>query len=410
MPEENPQRMRVLYLLTQDLASPTGLGRFLPLATELSRKGHQVFVAALHPDFNVLEETLFELQGFQVHYVASSQVKKKGNIKSYYTFYQLIWVAMRGAWQLSRAALSTPVDIVHVGKPHPMNSLAGLLAKSLRGETLLLDCDDYEAGSITFAPGWQQKGVAWFEKWMPRRAQLVTTNTLFMQQKLMEWGIPADKIVYVPNGVDLARFQPPPTSQVDALRTQLGLQGKRVVAYIGSLSLASHPVDLLLQAFQVVTQSLPDTNLILVGGGDAYDTLKAQAKSLGIDEKVCFCGRIPPEQVVTYYHLAHVSVDPVYDNDAARGRSPLKLFESWACSVPFVSADVGDRRQLLGSPPAGLLARSGDPASLAGCIIDILRNPQLAADLGQRGVERVQGYTWDRLAQAMETVYLKWLK
>lgn len=102
-----------------------------------------------------------------------------------------------------------------------------------------------------------------------------------------------------------------------------------------------------------------------------------------------------------------VSVDPVYDDTAARGRSPLKLFESWACKVPFVTADVGDRRHLLGDPLAGLLAEPGNITSLAQRIIQVLAGQIDPSELVNLGQERVENYYWDRLVKDLESEYLK---
>ena len=181
-----------------------------------------------------------------------------------------------------------------------------------------------------------------------------------------------------------------------------------MVVYVGSLSLPSHPVDLLVKAFASVHAALPETALVLVGGGEDFDTLQRLVCSLGLETAVHLCGRVPPDQAPLYYQMADVSVDPVHDDDAARGRSPLKLFESWASQVPFVTADVGDRGVLLGSPPAGILSRPGDPDSLAESILQILQNPALASELRQRGLERAALYTWERLAEQFKCAYRQW--
>ena len=155
-------------------------------------------------------------------------------------------------------------------------------------------------------------------------------------------------------------------------------------------------------------KKFPRYSLLLVGGGEDYLKLKDKAKELGIDQATIFTGRIQPQKVPLYYALADVSVDPVYDNDAAKGRSPLKLFESWVCGVPFVTAPVGDRQFILGEPPAGILSqRAGDPKSLAESIIEILVSKNLAQELRKRGNERVEAYTWDRLATQLEQEYQK---
>ena len=397
--------MRILFILTQDLESPSGLGRYLPLAKELGKLGHTVNIAALHSNYDSLDQTHLEIDGVQVEYVAPMHVKKSGDQKSFYSNPELLAVAFRATWELSRSALNTHADIVHIAKPHPMNSIAGLLTRFLQNCTLYLDCDDYEAGSGNFQNKWQQKGVTFFEKQVPKRVKLVTTNTMFMKENLIQWGVLPERIVYLPNGVDRGRFSPPAPAEVEILRKKLRLEKKNVIAYIGTLSLVSHPVDLLIKAFRIVKHTVPESALLLVGGGEDIEKLKRQAGEIGISHDIHFCGRVPPDTVPLYYALADVSVDPVYDNPAARGRSPLKLFESWACGVPFVTADVGDRCSLIGDPPAGRLSKPGDPHQLANIIYQVLSNTVLAEELRSRGRSRIASYYWDHMAIEFATIY-----
>jgi len=398
--------MKIAFLLTQSLESPSGLGRYFPLASELARLSHQVSIYALHPEYTGLSEKTFRADGVEVTYVAQMHVQKRGDLKSYYSTPGLLAVSLSATWRLARAALSSQVDVIHVGKPHPMNGLAGLLARLLKNVQFYLDCDDYEAASTRFSGEWQRIIVTGIETWLPRQAHYITTNTCFMRERLRAWGVPAGRIYYLPNGVDLRRFSLPPVEQVAARRRELGLEGRSVVLFVGSLSLPSHPVDLLLEAFQMVKAECPQAALLLVGGGEDYQHLKKRAQELDLGDDVLFLGRVLPVEVPLYYSLASVSVDPVRDDDAARGRSPLKLFESWACGVPCVTADVGDRRRLLGYPPAGRLAARVDAASLGEAILELLQDVELAQRLVHRGRERVKSYAWDVLAKQMEKIYL----
>jgi glycosyltransferase involved in cell wall biosynthesis len=398
--------MRILFLLTQDLESPSGLGRYWPLARELAHRGHQVRVAALHSNYAGLTDRRIEKEGVCIEYVAPMHVQKRGSQKLYYSGLKLILVALRASWALTRAAIAPPVDIIQVCKPHPMNGIAGLLGHYLNGGMLCVDCDDYEAGSNRFGSGWQRRLVAYFEQSLPRIAQVVITHTHFMRDKLVAWGCSEQRIHYLSNGVDRSRFLQPEPAAVDALRGRLGLRDKRVVAYLGSLSLPSHPVDLLIRAFPMILAQTSEAVLLLVGGGEDVTRLESLTQELGIEQAVHFTGRVLPQDMPLYYALADVSVDPVYDNDAARGRSPLKMFESWAMGVPFVTGPVGERSRLVGLPPASLMAEPvGDTRALAEAIQQILDSAELAESLRQRGYLRVQDYTWDQLAKQMETVY-----
>lgn len=401
--------VKIVFLLSQSLNSPSGLGRYGPLAKELAKLGHKVEVIALHPDFDHLDRKENSVDGVPVHYVAQMHVKKSGDTKSYFSNTQLLKIVWSATWQLTRAVLASEPELVIIGKPHPMNSIAGLVARFIKRCEIILDCDDYEAASGRFGSAWQKSIISWFEKWMPHRAKFVTTNTQFMRKKLMSWGILEDKIVYMPNGIDQARFTTPNPNEVKSLRKELALDEWPIIGYIGSLSLASHPVDLLVKAFNQLVDLEVQVVLMLVGGGEDLQNLKDLTNSLGLSRFIKFCGRVPPDRIPLYYSLMDVSVDPVYDNDAARGRSPLKLFESWACGVPFVSGDVGDRSSLLGDPPAGILAKPGSPDELAEAIKSILGDPDLADELRSRGLERVPLFTWNHLASSFDDQILRQL-
>ena len=142
--------MRILYLLTQDLESPSALGRYYPLAQGMANLGHQVHIAALHADYGSLQQTRVRKRGVDVWYVAQMHVRKQADLKSYYPAPQLLALMARATWALTRAAMTVPADVVHIGKPQPMNSVAGLVARYVRRRRVLLDCDDYEAASNRF--------------------------------------------------------------------------------------------------------------------------------------------------------------------------------------------------------------------------------------------------------------------
>lgn len=397
--------MKILFLLTQDLESPTGVGRYQPLAKYLAQCGHQVTIAALHANFSNLANRRFFVDNVQVNYVAQMQVLKQNNQKIYFPLYKLIYHVVKATLELTRVALSTPVDVIHIGKPHPMNSIAGLLARQFKKVSLFLDYDDYEAASGHFKNQWQKKIVQLFEDWVPHRVDQVTTINEFLKKRLVQHGIPEKKITLLPNGVDPDRFPPAQLEDVENLRKQLRLQNKKIVAFIGSLSVPSHPVDLLLDAYQCVNKEMAGTALLIVGGGEEIQNLQHKASDIGIAECTTFTGRVKPTEINFYYRLADVVIEPVHDDLSARGRVPLKMFESWLTGTPFITSDVGDRKQFLGEPPAGLLVQPGDARHLADGILKVLQDEEFANTLRETGLLRVQAYNWKNLASTTEKVY-----
>lgn len=397
--------MKILFLLTQDGHSPAGIGRYFPLARGLTKLGHQVTIAALHSDFEALALREVRQDGIHLHYVAPMHVRKQGNQKYYYPTHQLLPIITRATWALSYAALTIPTDIVHIGKPQPMNTIAGLLAKTYHGYPLVVDFDDLESANNRFTSTWQHTGVAFFEKLGLRRADHITTHTSVLRDYLLTLGIPESRIMMLRHGVDLERFTQPSATQLEHLREQMRLKGKRVIVFVGSMSLVSHAVDILVRAFAQIRNQVPNAILLLVGGGEDYQTIQEQVAELHLEDAVRFCGRVSSAETVMYYHLADVSVDPIHDNPAGRASLSLKMFETWASGVPLVTVDVGDRKEMLGTPPAGILVPPESPEALADAILNVLHDTQTAATLRRRSLERAKHFDWETLSQQVERLY-----
>lgn len=398
--------MRILFLLTQDLESPSGIGRFFPLAKYLVRLGHQVDIVAPHSNYRNLVKKRFISVGVNIHYISQMHVLKKENRKFYYPNNKLIVNSLLETLALTKAALFSKADIIHIFKPHPMNSIAGLIAGKIRNAKICLDCDDYEAETSHFRGAWQKSLISYFEDKVPILVEHVTTHNQFLYERLVRLGVSKNKITYLPNGVDPDRFLNINQHEIENIRNALNLKGEKVVSFIGSLSSPSHPIDLLLEAFVQVQRNIPKSVLLIVGGGDEFLSLQNKVIDLGISEYSRFTGFIPPAQIATYYRLSDCIVDPVFDDAIGRSRLPLKLFESWICEVPFITADVGDRRLISGIPLGSLLVTPGSPSELANGIEKILTDSQLANRLRLIGLERVKEFYWSRLTKRLEMVYL----
>ena len=89
--------------------------------------------------------------------------------------------------------------------------------------------------------------------------------------------IPKEKIVYLPNGIDPERFPTANENTLKVLSNQLNIKTKKVITYIGTISLPSHPINLLVRAFPEVLEKVPNSVLMIVGGGEDLPALKQLA-------------------------------------------------------------------------------------------------------------------------------------
>jgi len=231
------------------------------------------------------------------------------------------------------------------------------------------------------------------ESYALRRADAVTTICNGLKQDIVTRGVPESRITVIPNAVDLAAFAFDIEPDL-ALKSQLGLDGKTVIGFIGSFY-AYEGLDLLLSALHRVLEQIPQIRVLLVGGGPQESVLKALAERLGVSDKVVFAGRVPHQDVQRYYSIVDVFAYPRHSMRLTDLVTPLKPLEAMAQGRLLVASDVGGHRELIRDGETGVLFRAGDATSLADAIVCLLaqreRWPQLR-EQGRRFVERERNW------------------
>jgi PEP-CTERM/exosortase A-associated glycosyltransferase len=237
-----------------------------------------------------------------------------------------------------------------------------------------------------------------------RQVDHVFTICEGLRQDIVARGIPAARVSVVPNAVDVQNFdiggQPDPQ-----LQRRLGLEGGTVVGFIGSFY-AYEGLDLLLDALPGLLARRPEVRVLLVGGGPQEEALKAQAQQLGLAHKVIFTGRVPHQQVQSYYDLIDVLAYPRHAMRLTELVTPLKPLEAMAQGRLFVASDVGGHRELIRHGETGWLFKAGSAPGLVDALDDVLARredwPRLKAN-GRRFVETERH--WARSAEAYLAPY-----
>jgi glycosyltransferase involved in cell wall biosynthesis len=394
--------MKFAFLLTQSLDSPSGLGRYGPLAREFIKYGHEVDLFALHYDWANLEHKSYIDHGVNVHYVGQMHVRKEGSRKTYFGPGKLLWISMNATLQLARALRRSNADIVQICKPQPLNTLAARIGA--KGRPIFCDCDDYEAETNLFSSIWQKKIVQYFENGIIHYVSGITVNTTFTLKRYESLGYAKYNLVYVPNAAERSRFSR--QTNPEKVLNQWGLNSDHsIVLYSGTIGLHSHPIDLLIIAFSRVCEVYPNARLIIVGSGEDYDLLIDKTRQMDIKDKVVFTGRISPEEVPDYIAAATVSVDPIKNDLTAKARSPLKIMESLVLGTPVVTSDVGDRRSILDNGKYGLLIPPGDVDGLSTGLMRILGSPSMRAEMKAAAINNREQWFWDNRIEEFISVY-----
>jgi glycosyltransferase involved in cell wall biosynthesis len=395
--------VKITFLIPVGVERPSGT-RYLQIARALVARGHRVRILALHPDLAHCAARRLRQDGVEIWYVGQMHSRKEGSVPRPLRGVGLAAVLARSTLGMLWGVLRSPADVYHLGKPQPINGLAALLGVMLlRRRRFYVDCDDEEVRGNRLQSALQRAAFAFWQWLLPRLARGATVNSIFLAERLRRAGVTV--ISYVPNGVDVRRFQRPPERVLAGLRSALGLEGRVVIAYAGTLALHNHPVDLLLDAFRIVAEREPAAALLLIGGGEDLPLLRRRAQELGLIARVRFTGQLGQRLVPALLGLASLSVDPVHDDEVARARSPLKIFESMALGVPVVAGDAGDRATLLAQGRAGILVPPSDPVALAAALLALLGDEPRRQALAATALRHVQRYRWERLAAEWEGVY-----
>jgi glycosyltransferase involved in cell wall biosynthesis len=208
------------------------------------------------------------------------------------------------------------------------------------------------------------------------------------------FGVPHEKTLTLPNGVDLRRFSNVCTR--DVARQRLGLApGAQVIVYTGQFY-KEKGVDVLVRAAAL----LKNVTVVIVGGhGAEKDGLRQLKQEIGADN-VTLLDYVAPTEVALYLNAANVLVLPhsAKVTKSAKYTCPLKLFEYMAAGAPIVASDLPSIREVVRHGENAWLVKPDDPHALAQGLHSILDHHDVAQRLAHQATKDVRNYTWERRA------------
>ncbi|MBI4528299.1 MAG: glycosyltransferase, exosortase A system-associated [Deltaproteobacteria bacterium] len=297
----------------------------------------------------------------------------------------------RLARRIHQIAVMEKADLLHAHSPI-LNGLPALWVGRKLGLPVVYEIrafwEDAAADHRTYAEDSRKyKLVRHIETWLCRRVDEIVVICRGLEDDLIQRGIPPEKISVVYNGINTHKFQ---ISLADREhRDRWGLSGKKVIGFIGSFY-RYEGLDLLVDAFAQLASSRPDVSLLLVGGGEMENELKAQVNRLGLDGKVVMPGEVPHERVPGIYSTIDILAYPRYSKRLTELVTPLKPLEAMAMGKALVASDVGGHRELIRHGETGLLFPAGDVSSLVSALQHLLNASGL-----RKQMER-QGTVWSR--------------
>lgn len=235
-------------------------------------------------------------------------------------------------------------------------------------------------------------------------ADLVVTLGEAMRDEITARGVPAGKIVIVPNGVSEEFLQPLPSGA--SLRRSLGLaDGEFAVGLVSSL-VAHEGIGTLLEAVKILRDRGVPARALIVGDGPERAALRRQAADLGLD--AIFPGRVPMSRVRSYHAVLDVFVVPRTPDRVCQLVTPLKPVEAMASGLPVVVSAVNALTEIVRDKVTGMRVPPQDAGALADVLGTLLDNPDMRRELGDNARAWVaRDRTWARDAERYRDAYAR---
>lgn len=268
---------------------------------------------------------------------------------------------------------------------------------------------EYNGSEVWVGRHWDHVGsldlLERYEKLNLRAAARIFVVSEVERKNLERQGIPSEKIIVNPNGVDAELFRP--GTGGGQVRKELDISDAEVVAGFVSTFGPWHGVIQLAQAIKLVPGNVP-VRFVLVGSGSLYGEVERLLQAEVASRRVIFTGAVPHDRVPALLDACDILVSPhipLADGSDFFG-SPTKVFEYMAMGKGIVASRLGQIGEVLSDDETALLVEPGNVGELARAIIMLVESPDLRARLGANARNvAMQKHTWTRNAERVLQAY-----
>jgi colanic acid biosynthesis glycosyl transferase WcaI len=391
-----------LLILTQYFPPEIGAPqtRLQSLAAELTRLGHEIEVVTGFPNYP--RGKFFPGYGGSLYRreVVSTVVIHRvwllpamgGGFRRMLNYASFTLMACLGLFMAKKP------DYIFVESPPLFLSIPAYFAGLIWGVPSIFNVADLWPDAIVdggfLKDGRLMRLLFAIERWSYRKAAYVNAVTEGIRHALLtKKGVPQEKILFLPNGVDTNLFRPQDSDQ--NLKRELGLPGKKVILWAGTLGY-SHGLENVLRAAKLL-DGQPEIHFLFVGDGSARTALEQMRTTLELSN-VTFCDPVPVERLVTYFSIAECCLASLTASAVNLGARPSKIFPAMASGKALIFIGSGEGAKLVQEAGAGVVVQSGDAQAIADAVLQLIKNPTLVRKLGTNGRSLVEkNFQWQAL-------------
>jgi glycosyltransferase involved in cell wall biosynthesis len=238
------------------------------------------------------------------------------------------------------------------------------------------------------------------EAWLTYEAwKVICCSDYMMGHVQWAFGLPSDKLVMVPNGVNCDVYSKYAKEDLSQFRRKFALPEEKIVLFVGRL-VYEKGVHVLVNAIPRILEKV-NAKVVIVGNGYMKEQLSGLVKAMGIAHKVVFTGFVDDETLRKLQTCADVSVVPSLFEPFG-----IVAVEAMAARSPVVVSDTGGLSEIVEHDVSGVKVYVNNPESLAWGITRVLTDDGYANWLRNNAYKKIQEkYDWNKIAQQTKTIY-----
>ena len=347
------------------------------MARNLAQKGLDVHIVTVRH----LEEALTEERdGYEIHRIVES-TGLLGRIRYYFTLRSIL--------------NEIRPDVIHCQGLYIEAPFGVKIAKKLNVPSIT-----FPRGSDVLEASSTNRRVL---SWTMKNADLVLTQTEYMKSSV-EKMVPSDfRILVLPNGIDIERFQ-----GIDrkGVRNSYGIkENEFIFLFVGRLVDKKCPMDVI-EAYNIFTKTVGTmggaggVRLFMVGEGENEQELKRKINEYEMQETISMIGKLDNDAIPDVMVSSDMLVLPSY----AEG-FPMTFLEAMASGLPIITSDDGANPEIIEDGINGLIIPLHDVQTLSQRMTECYNDKSLNERMGQNNLKKVTDYTWDSISDRLIEIY-----
>jgi glycosyltransferase involved in cell wall biosynthesis len=421
-----PRKIRVGMVLDQPFPPDARVEREAVALTEAGFEVHLLCVALRESrdssaafSQGILSDEAY--RGFYVHRVCPDDVRiqlpfssrtsrflYKGLLKNYFHHFKnidTVWHTL-----IHRFVKSYGIQILHI---HDLRLVdTGQSVAQRYGLPLVADLHENYPALMEMMRGRNnpQKGQKHRLRWERiesasiQRATQVITVTAEARERLLEKGVPPEKVLVLENTVDVEKFLAASVNQ-DVLRHY---KPNFVLTYVGHLNDKHRGIQTVIEAMALLKDEIPELRFIGAGAmrDHYYHYLEPLIIEAGLQDRVYFTGWLDEIEFVTYIEASDICLCPHIVNDHTNATFPNKVYLYHLLKKAVLTSNAIPLQRYILQTGGGLVFESGDAAMLADLIRLLYNQPEVRREMAYRGHQAViEHYNWKQSARSLVTMY-----